>query len=526
MADPIDRWRRTPGGVAAPTAPKEPPAAAVHTQIARVNSFSCCGDHPEGYELHRLFGLGQEAVAAGDLQVAASQYEAALAIASHLPLKQHMCALCGNLGSVYSRLGQHQLAGQCHSQAKQIAEEDNDQHSLVQAAINLANSHERAGAPQSAVDELLPALAIAEALSDRELQLVARANLGFAYQTLCAWPQAAEHHSVAVSMASEIAGNDMLQLKCGMGAAEAYVGLGNPKRAMEYGRAAITVAVVMGDSKNEASGWRLLGGCMSQLRQPARARDCFERQREACIASGDPTGEAEALAALAPTASLLKRHNEAVVAATDCVKILERVASNNTGQLARGHALLGRTLHQAGQHKQSVDRLSIALTFAKQAEVPSLQMEMNSLIGTALNKLGDHGRALGFHREHHDQAMKLEDKHQVAVSLGNIGSTLQCLGQADKAVCFHEGQLEIALEIEDTKVELQSRRLLATAQASLGQSELAIMQYKCIIDLSGPELLNLPKEQATVSSCHTTTGIECSMCYCRPTQSSPNWRRA
>lgn len=458
-------------------------------------TFTCCGDHAEGFEFHRLFGLGQEAVTAGDLQGALTQYEAARAIACRLPLKQHLCALCGNLGSVYSRLGKHVEAAECHSTAKKIAADEDDQHSWLQAAINLANSHERAGAPQAAVDELQPALAIADALSDRQLQLVARANLGFAYQSLRVWAEAVECHSVAVSIADEMGGNEPLQLKCGIGAAEALVELGQSKQAMEFVRPAITLAVALDDSKTESIGWRLLGGCLGEIGQTARARDCFERMRDACVTSGDLAGEAEALAALAPTASLLKRHNEAIVAATDCVTILTKIKARDSQHLSRGHALLGRTLHHAGQYKQSVERLSIALACAKEAQNEPLQMEINSLMGTALNRMGDHGQALSFHREHHDLANRLGHQREVAVSLGNLGSALQCLGQAEKAVCFHEGQLEIALETEDTRVELQARKLLATAQFSLGHMELSAMQYRCIMGLA--EQLNLHKEHAT-----------------------------
>ena len=127
---------------------------------------------------------------------------------------------------------------------------------------------------------------------------------------------------------------------------------------------------------------------------------------------------------------------------------------SNSFTVCQAHSLHGQILLAASEPRKAIESFEAALALAQmvapsrqpsserrvvQEPVQSLlEASCHSNIGLALNRLGEHSRALKKHYQHLERAQKLDDAPALLTALANLGSSLQCLGMGDQALKLHE----------------------------------------------------------------------------------------
>ena len=222
------------------------------------------------------------------------------------------------------------------------------------------------------------------------------------------------------------------RILCNQG--QAYLDLGQAKRAIGYHERALAIDREAGDHFNEGTDLGNLGLCYSALGQTSRAIDYHEQALAIKREVGDRREEGSTL-----------------------------------GNLGLCYSALGQTSRAIDYHKQS---LAIA------REVGDRGGEGITLgnLGTCHSALGQTSRAI----DYHEQALAIDrevgDRRVEGIDLGDLGHCHSALGQTSRAIDYHEQALAIAREVGNRGSEGFSHLCLSRLSIDEGRNADAIPQ--------------------------------------------------
>ncbi len=107
----------------------------------------------------------------------------------------------------------------------------------------------------------------------------------------------------------------------------AYVDLGDPRKAIEYYEQALKIAREIGDRRGEGNSLGNLGSAYAELSEPRKAIEHYEQQLKITQEIGDLRGEGNALWNMSLVQDSLGKRSEAVKLANDALAIFEQIES-------------------------------------------------------------------------------------------------------------------------------------------------------------------------------------------------------
>ncbi len=217
--------------------------------------------------------------------------DSALAAARRTHKRMEEGSHLGNLGAVYSVLGEPRRAIEHYERQLTIVSEIGDRQGESNALGSLGNAYVDLGEPRRAIEHYERQLAIVRKIDDRRGEGKALGNLGTAYLALGEWRRAIEHFEQRLAIAREIGdrhgeGNVMGNLGI------AYQNLGEPQRAIEHYEQHLAIACEIGDRRGEGYALGNLGIAYKRLAEPQRAIEYYDRQLAIARDIGDRHMEA------------------------------------------------------------------------------------------------------------------------------------------------------------------------------------------------------------------------------------------
>nr|QNO47084.1 photosystem I assembly protein Ycf3 [Methanosarcinales archaeon ANME-2c ERB4] len=323
-------------------------------------------------------------------------------------LKTHGDVL-GNLGNVYSALGQVEKAIKYYEDALVISREIGDRRGEGADLGNLGRAYSDLGQVEKAIKYYEDALVISREVGDRRGEGNHLGNLGNAYYALGQVEKAIEYHEDALVISREIGdrrgeGNTLGNL------GNAYYALGQVEKAIEYHEDALVISREIGDRRGEGADLGNLGLAYSALGQVEKAIECYE----------------------------------------DALVIAKEIGDRRNEGVWLGN--LGSAYYALGQVEKAIEYHEDALVISR--EIGDRRGEGADLgnLGLAYSALGQVEKAIEYYEDALVIAREIGDRRGEGADLGNLGNAYRNLGQVEKATEYYENALTIGKEIKDPRI--------------------------------------------------------------------------
>jgi CHAT domain-containing protein/tetratricopeptide (TPR) repeat protein len=241
-----------------------------------------------------LGNLGGVYTILGDYEKAIELYAESLVITQERGDRKGEGSSLSNLGLVYQNLGQYQIALNFHRLALVIAQEIGDLRTEGITLGNLGYTYQSLGQYQQAIEFHMRSLAIAREIRDRQGEVINLGNLGLAYQSLGQYTRAINLHKQALVIAGEI--GDLRTEGATLGnLGYTYQNLGQYQYAIDFHEQSLVIAREIGDRQREAISLDNLGFIYQKLQQYQYAIDFHEQSLVIAREIGDRQREAISL---------------------------------------------------------------------------------------------------------------------------------------------------------------------------------------------------------------------------------------
>ncbi len=195
-------------------------------------------------------------------------------------IKTHSAVL-GELGLVYSDLGQVEKAIQYYEKALAIDKESRNRRGEENQLGNIGTAYSNLGQVEKAIQYYEKALAIAQEIGDRSGEGAHLGNMGSAYRALGQVEKAIQYYENALDIAVKIEDKRIEDKRNEGGWLEnlgtAYSHLGQVEKAIQYYEKALDIAVEIEDKINEGRWLGNLGNAHYSLGQVDKAIQYYEK---------------------------------------------------------------------------------------------------------------------------------------------------------------------------------------------------------------------------------------------------------
>jgi predicted ATPase/class 3 adenylate cyclase/Tfp pilus assembly protein PilF len=249
----------------------DPELAAQHFEAALALAREC---GQKGAEARACNGLGNADLNRGRFDEARAQYERSLAIAREIADRSIECAALNGLGNLDDSLGRVDDARTRWEAALELARVTGDRRWEGSVLGNLGGIQMAAGTATHALAHYEASLAIAREIGDRQREGNALCNIGWLNYLLGQLDVARDHLESALTVAREI-GSLRLECIARGNIAVAEEAAGNAALAAELFASTLALAHRLGDRRSEGQFLTYLGLLHARQRRFAEAGQCL-----------------------------------------------------------------------------------------------------------------------------------------------------------------------------------------------------------------------------------------------------------
>jgi tetratricopeptide (TPR) repeat protein len=280
------------------------------------------------------------------------QLEEYLIAAKRLQNRKAEGSALGNIGLVYSSLGNHRQAITYYEQNLMIAREVSDRQGEGSALNNLGLAHDSLGATRQAVECYEQALAISREIGDRRGEGNNLSNLGNAYFSTDEYERAIAFYEQALAISREIGdrrgeGNNLGNL------GNAYNYLGEYQRAIAFYEQALAISREIGDRRGEGNNLGNLGNAYNYLGEYQRAIAFYEQALAISREIGDRRGEGNNLGNLGLAYNNLENYAQAIEYHEQQLAIAREIGDRRSEGVALGN--LGNVYRDIKEYERAID---------------------------------------------------------------------------------------------------------------------------------------------------------------------------
>lgn len=324
--------------------------------------------------------------------------------------------------------------------------------------------------PQARIAWLEAAADVARKLGDREAEGAHLGNLGNAYLALGEARKAIEFHQKALEIRQAIGDRRGEENHLGnLGLAYAY--LGKVRKAIEFHQKALEIARGIEDRRSEGDDLGNLGLAYYRLGEVRKAIEFHKQALEIDGEIGNRQGEGDDLGNLGLAYAALGQVRKAIRYYEKALEIRQEIGDRRGEENDLGN--VGVAYHHLGEYQKAIEYYHKALEIAK--DIGDRRGEVNGFgnLGTAYHHLGEYRKAIEYYQSTLEIAKDIGDRLAEGSSLGNLGNAYADLGEVREAIGYYEEALEIAREIGDRRGEGRHRANMGQAYKQLGDVDRA-----------------------------------------------------
>jgi tetratricopeptide (TPR) repeat protein len=432
-------------------------------------------------ELYQLQEQGEQAYYRSDFPTALQAWEKGLQRARELGSLSYIIQFIGNLGVVYSDLGQYAKALEYHEQALIISRNIGDRNGEGTAFGNIGLVYRELGQYTKALEYYEQALVISRDIGDRNHEGNALSNIGLVYGNLDQYAKALEYYEQALVISRDIGdrngeGGDINNI------GNVYISLGQYAKALEYHEQALVISRDIGDRNGEGIALGNIGLVYWNLSQYAKALEYYEQALVISRDIGDRNGEGTTLNNIGNVYGDLGQYAKALEYYEQAL-VISRDISDSRGE---GSTLgnIGLVYRRLGQYTKALEYYEQALVIKR--DIGDRNGEGSTLgnIGNVYLHLGQYAKALEYHEQALIISRDIGDRNGEGTTLGNIGLLYSDLGQYAKAIEYNEQALVIKRDIGDRNGEGGTLGNIGLVYWNLGQYAKALEYYEQALVIS------------------------------------------
>jgi tetratricopeptide (TPR) repeat protein len=225
----------------------------------------------------------------------------------------------------------------------------------------------------------------------------------------------------------------------------------HPRELIQWLEAALSAARELGDRGAEGVHLGNLGNAYVALGDARKAIEFYEQLLAIARELGDRRGEGAALGNLGVAYKNLGDARKAI----EFYEQLLAIARELGDRLGEGTALgnLGNAYADLGEARKAIEFHEEYLAIARELGYRRGEGQVLGNLGNAYADLGEAQKAIEFYEQNLAIAREIGDRSGEGHALGNLGIAYHSLGDARKAIQFYEEQLVIACEIGDRSCE-------------------------------------------------------------------------
>lgn len=276
----------------------------------------------------------------------------------------------GNLGSVYTDLGDVRKAIEFLEKRLEIAYDIGDRQGEGNALGNLGNAYVIQGDPRKAIEFFEQALAIDHEIGDRRGEGADLGNLGNAYADLGNVPKAIEYYEKRIGIAREL-GDSEAETKALGNLGLIYTDLGDARKGIDYQEKALVISRKIGDRESEAENLVNLGIAYAKLSDVRKAIEYLEHALVILGEIGDLRGEAHAFGNLGVAYKILGDPRKAIGSYDRAIAISRKIGDRR-GE-AMGNWNLGLAYEKEGEIDKAINAMNILVAYEQEINHPDTE---------------------------------------------------------------------------------------------------------------------------------------------------------
>ncbi|WP_286396727.1 CHAT domain-containing protein [Pseudanabaena mucicola] len=441
-------------------------------------------------EAERLSQQGIKLYQASHYQEAIQVFESALGIYRDIKDHKGEAASLVRLGATYRSLGQPQRTIEYYQQSLAVQKQIGDRTGEAISLISLGAAYKNLGQYQRAIEYLQQSLAVfkqsgasactsrsksADCLDARKGEAASIGHLAEAYNGLRQHQRAIEYLQQSLAIEKQIGDrNGEAAFLNDLG--NAYKNFGQYQKAINLFQQSLAIYKQVGDLKGEAASLNNLGATYRNLGQYQKAIDFSLQSLAIRKQIGDRYGEATSLNELAAEYYNLGQYQKAIDYFQQTLAIYKQIGARASEATSLNN--LGVAYVALGQYQKAIDYYQQSLVIQKQIGNPNGEAPSLTGLGAAYKYLGQYQKAIEYYQQSLTIYKQIGDRNSEATSLNNLGHVYDDLGQYQKAINFYQQSLAIQQQIGDRSGETTSLSNLGAAYNSLGQHQKAIDYYQ------------------------------------------------
>ena len=398
--------------------------------------------------------IGQELLAAGEIQPAITVLEATLQIGS----------ISSSLrGSVYSAL---------------------------------SSAYWKLGNAKRAIHYMLQDLHVVESTKDEAGMCRVHGNLGNSYYSQCQYTEALQHHRLQLSIAAKLK-DDASAAQALTSLGHVYVSVGDYDNALASHKRCALLQQQLNNKIAEARELGNVGTVYAIMGDFENATHCQEEHLRIARELVDNREICRALSNLGSLYQNTHRYDLAIRSLQEVVKIALHLREPRIE--CRALSGLGHSFRSQDNTKAAEECHTRQLQLAIDMRDKTMECRAQSNLGITFQQKGDFLTALEYHKIHLAGCRKLEDKDGEGRAYGNMGNAYHSLGQYRHAVKYHKLGLGVTKELKDKHSQATLHGNLAVAYQALNMKNEAVQHYQQHLSLA-KELRNLRLEALAESN--------------------------
>lgn len=372
-----------------------------------------------------------------------------------------------------------------------LAQADSSQAAarLFEEALKLQQAPRSGDDLTTAAQKYTKAIQIYEKERRLKQAVVAANNLGFLYERLSRYADAADMHRKAIGIAREI-GDSINEAKAFHGLAWVYVRQGLFKKAVELDERALKLSKKTKDRHLEGRILNDLGVIYKNLGDFDRATTLYQQSLEIKRETKDVVGEGHSLFNLAQVYRIRGQYDMAIE-----MYRLALEAEEKTGDLAaQGTTMgdIGWMCSTRGLYAEAVSFLEKALKISRTMGDPATEGRVLNDLGFTYYGWGKYEKAVELYQKSLDIKTKIGDLVGEGHTLNNLGLLYHSWGQYTKAVKAYERSTETSRKTGDRASEAKTLLNLGLIHAARGNYPDAFSAFQ--IGLATYQELGLPTD--------------------------------
>ena len=300
-------------------------------------------------------------------------------------------------------------------------------------------------------------------------------NLGNAYVSLGDFRKALDYHEKHLKIAIEF-GDRAGEGRSYGSLGNAYQSLGDFRKAIKYHEKDLKIAIEIGDRAGEGRAYGNLGNAYVSLGDFRKALDYHEKHLKIAIEFGDRAGEGRAYGNLGIAYQSLGDFRKAIKYHEEDLKIAIEIGDRAGEGGAYGN--LGNAYFSLGDFRKAIEYHEKPLKIAIEIDDRAGEGRAYGSLGNGYFSLGDFRKAIKYHEKDLIIGIEIGDRAEEGRAYGNLGNAYKSLGDFRKAIEYHEKDLKIAIEIGDLAGEGGAYGNLGNDYFSLGDFRKAIEYHE------------------------------------------------